>query len=55
LARGDSPAVAGPDQLNLFAPAEEIVAEILREVDLQRLSPLAALNLLHALKSRLEG
>ena len=44
-----------PDQLNLFAPAEEVVAAVLKEVDLQQLTPLAALNLLHSLKSRLTG
>jgi DNA mismatch repair protein MutS len=42
-----------PAQLQLFTPPEELVASILREVDLERLSPLAALNLLHALRSRL--
>ena len=42
-----------PDQLALFAPPEEIVANILREADVERLTPLAALNLLHSLKSRL--
>lgn len=55
LARGSVPAGSAPDQLTLFAPPEEIVASLLREVDLQRLSPLAALNLLQALKSRLDG
>ena len=42
------------DQLALFAPAEEFVAGLIREVDLQRLTPLAALNLLHALRDRLD-
>ena len=42
------------DQMMLFAPAEEVVASILREVDLERLSPLAALNLLHSLKARVD-
>jgi len=54
LARGASLVGNEPDQLTLFAPSEEIVASILREVDPERLSPLAALNLLHALKSRLD-
>ncbi|MDX1645336.1 MAG: DNA mismatch repair protein MutS, partial [Thermoanaerobaculia bacterium] len=45
----------GPDQLNLFAPPEEIVAAVLREIDLERLSPVAALNLLVSLKARLGG
>ena len=53
LARGKRTEVALPGQLQLFTPPEELVASILREVDLERLSPLAALNLLHALKSRL--
>ncbi len=38
----------------LFAPAEEVVASILKEVDLERLSPLAALNLLHSSKARVD-
>ncbi len=55
LARGGAGTEAGPDQLTLFAPPEEIVASILADLDLERVSPLAALNLLHALKSRLSG
>jgi DNA mismatch repair protein MutS len=54
LARGGGPDAGEQDQLHLFAPPEEVVASILREVDLERLSPLAALNLLHSLKSRLK-
>jgi DNA mismatch repair protein MutS len=53
-ARGSAPGPPGPDQLNLFAPAEAVVASVLRDVDLSRLSPLAGLNLLHSLKARLE-
>ena len=53
LARGSAPPGAGPAQMPLFTPPEEIVAAVLRDVDLERLSPLAALNLLHSLKSRL--
>ncbi|HVR30065.1 MAG TPA: DNA mismatch repair protein MutS [Thermoanaerobaculia bacterium] len=54
LARGRGTAEPErPGQLQLFTPPEELVASILREVDLERLSPLAALNLLHALRSRL--
>jgi hypothetical protein len=41
--------------MNLFAPVEEVVASVLREVDVERLSPLAALNLLHSLISRLSS
>jgi DNA mismatch repair protein MutS len=55
IARGSEPSGPGPDQLNLFAPPEEIVASVVRDVDLERLSPLAALNLLVSLKSRLES
>ncbi len=62
IARG--PAEGGPqdpaekkaaDQLTLFAASEEVVASVLKEVDLEQLTPLAALNLLHSLKSRLTG
>ncbi|MEJ2086828.1 MAG: DNA mismatch repair protein MutS [Acidobacteriota bacterium] len=42
------------DQLSLFAPPEEVIASLLRDVDVDRLSPLAALNLLNALKARLD-
>jgi DNA mismatch repair protein MutS len=41
-------------QMPLFTPAEEIVAQLLREVDLERLTPLAALNLLASLQDRLK-
>jgi DNA mismatch repair protein MutS len=54
IARGNGPEVEGPDQLALFAPNEEVVANVLRELDLERLTPLAAMNLLHSLKARLE-
>jgi DNA mismatch repair protein MutS len=53
LARGTEPAGAAPPQLTLFTPPEQIVASVIRDVDVERLSPLAALNLLHSLKSRL--
>jgi DNA mismatch repair protein MutS len=54
LARGSAPAAAAdPAQLTLFAPPEQVVAALLRDVDLDQLAPLAALNLLHALKARL--
>lgn len=54
LARGSAaPETALPGQLALFTPPEQVVAEILKEADLDRLTPLAALNLLHTLKSRL--
>ncbi len=54
LAAGTELADSGPGQLGLFAPADEMVISILREVDLEHLSPLAALNLLQSLKSRLD-
>jgi DNA mismatch repair protein MutS len=53
LARGGGPAPEGPDQLRLFAAPEQVVASILRDRDVDRLTPLEALNLLHELKTRL--
>ncbi len=53
LARGGGPPGEGPDQLVLFTPPEQVVAALLREVDTERLTPLAALNLIASLKSRL--
>ncbi|HEY0780930.1 MAG TPA: hypothetical protein VGE98_00635, partial [Thermoanaerobaculia bacterium] len=53
LARGSAPESAAPSQLTLFTPPEQVVAALLREVDIDQLSPLAALNLLNSLKSRL--
>ncbi len=55
LARGtNAPETGAPAQLTLFAPPEQVVASLLRELDIDRLAPLAALNLLHSLKSRLQ-
>src|SRR5215210_4695586 len=53
LARGNAPETGAPAQLTLFAPPEQVVASLLRDVDVNQLTPLAALNLLHSLKSRL--
>jgi DNA mismatch repair protein MutS len=54
LARGSrAPETEQPAQLTLFAPPEQVVASLLRDLDVERLTPLAALNLLHSLKSRL--
>ncbi|MES1245632.1 MAG: DNA mismatch repair protein MutS, partial [Acidobacteriota bacterium] len=57
LARGSSAPVAEessqPSQLTLFAPPEQVIANILKDLDVERLTPIAALNLLHSLKSRL--
>lgn len=55
LAKGHVPEGASPEQMALFTPPEQLVAQIVREVDLDELSPLAALNLLASLKSRLGG
>ncbi|PYQ57909.1 MAG: DNA mismatch repair protein MutS, partial [Acidobacteria bacterium] len=55
LARGSAPDTGEPAQLTLFAPPEQIVASVLRDVDVNQLTPLAALNLVHSLKSRLGG
>ncbi len=54
LARGrGAPATHEPAQLTLFAPPEQVVASLLRDVEIERLTPLAALNFLQSLKSRL--
>lgn len=44
----------GPRQLSLFPPPEEAVAERLRRLNLDSLTPLEALNLLAALKKEVE-
>ncbi|MEO7794749.1 MAG: DNA mismatch repair protein MutS [Thermoanaerobaculia bacterium] len=54
LAKGELPADRKAAQLGLFTPVEQIVSGIVREVDLERLTPLAALNLLASLKERLK-
>ena len=54
LARGSrGPETEQPAQLTLFAPPEQVVASILKDLDVERMTPLGALNLLHSLKSRL--
>jgi DNA mismatch repair protein MutS len=56
LARGGRApraAAESPGQMSLFTPAEQVVAALLRDADLDRLTPLAALTLLHDLKARL--
>jgi DNA mismatch repair protein MutS len=53
LARGSrAPETEQPAQLTLFAPPEQVVASILRDLDVERMTPLGALNLLHSLKAR---
>jgi DNA mismatch repair protein MutS len=54
LAEGTEFPAQKPGQMPLFAPADELVARILREADLDRLTPLAALNLLASLQDRLK-
>ena len=55
LAEGARYAEERAAQLPLFTPAEEVVAGVLREVDVERLTPLAALNLVASLRDRLRG
>jgi DNA mismatch repair protein MutS len=43
-----------PTQLTIFTPLSQPVVERLREVDLDRLTPIEALNLLAELKRQLE-
>ncbi len=50
---GEPPPEPGAAQLPLFTPPEEIVAQILRDLDVDEMTPLAALNLLHSLRTRL--
>jgi DNA mismatch repair protein MutS len=54
IAAGEIPETARAAQMPLFTPPAEIVANLVREVDLERLTPLAALNLLASLKDRLK-
>ena len=54
LGEGLQAAEEGADQMRLFARSEDVVAQLLRELDLERLTPIAALNLLQTLKERLE-
>jgi len=54
LAEGATFEAEKAGQMPLFTPAEEIVAQLVREVDLERLTPLAALNLLATLQDRLK-
>jgi DNA mismatch repair protein MutS len=46
---------AGEGQLLLFTGSEELVLDKLREADLDRLTPIAALGLLSSLQERLKG
>ena len=46
---------AGPVQLSLFRPPEEVVMEKLRKLDISSMTPLEALNHLHSLKEKAGG
>jgi DNA mismatch repair protein MutS len=48
------PLLDSPLQLTMFTPATQRVADRLREAELDRLTPLDALNLLHQLKQQLD-
>ncbi len=50
----DEPPDSGPMQLTIFTPLSQKIVDRLKETDLDRLSPLEALNLLHELKKQLE-
>jgi len=54
LTPGSSTAPERPTQLTIFTPLSQPVLEKLREVDLDRLTPLEALNLLAELKGQIE-
>ena len=54
LTPGSSTAPERPMQLTIFTPLSQPVLEKLREVDLNRLTPLEALNLLAELKRQIE-
>jgi DNA mismatch repair protein MutS len=45
---------AGPMQLTIFTPLSQKIVDRIKETDLDRLSPLEALNLLHELKRQME-
>ena len=53
LANGGE-AEPGPMQLTIFTPLSQKVVDRLKEMDLDRISPLEALNLLHELKKQVE-
>jgi DNA mismatch repair protein MutS len=55
LAHGSLPEDRRAPQMPLFTPPEEVVARVIGELDVDQLTPVAALNLLVSLKSRLKG
>jgi DNA mismatch repair protein MutS len=50
----DETAEDGPLQLTIFTPLSQKIVDRIKETDLNRLSPLEALNLLHELKKQME-
>ena len=50
----DETAEPAPMQLTIFTPLSQKIVDRLKETDLDRLSPLEALNLLHELKKQME-
>jgi DNA mismatch repair protein MutS len=58
LAQGArAPVPSGPPdpQMSLFAPPAQVVADMVRAANLDQMTPLAALNLLHSLKGKLSS
>ncbi|HZD33068.1 MAG TPA: DNA mismatch repair protein MutS [Candidatus Angelobacter sp.] len=53
LASGEA-ASAGPMQLTIFTPLSQKIVDRIKETDLNSISPLEALNLLHELKRQME-
>jgi DNA mismatch repair protein MutS len=53
IARGKSALKPGNPQLNLFVESEDIILDELRQIDISSMTPLAALNKLSELKSKL--
>jgi len=54
-ARAPVPAGKPDPQMSLFAPPAQVVAEMLAAANLDQMTPLSALNLLHSLKSKLSS
>jgi DNA mismatch repair protein MutS len=54
-ARAPVPAGKPDPQMSLFAPPAQVVAEMLRAANLDQMTPLSALNLLHSLKGKLSS
>ncbi len=54
-ARAPVPSDPPDPQMSLFAPPAQVVAEMLAAANLDQMTPLSALNLLHSLKSKLSS